>query len=834
MAFIKLQGFSGTSPRTGPTLLQNNQAQIADNVRLQSGELRSWKDPIFAYAPTTELVHTIYRLMGPEGDQYWLTWENEVDIAESPIFDVEDARIYYTGDGVPKKTNSQLATSNGLGVDPYPNNWYHMGVPAPTDAPTLALSQPLTAIVVTNQGSGYTAAPAVSFSGGGGAGAVATAKLDATVSTITVLDGGSGYTKPPIVTATSAEGAGMTATASIIGSVNSITITSGGTGYTSAPTVTITGDGAGAAATCTINGDGEVDTITMTSNGAGYTVPPQIQFSGGGGQYAAGNAVLSASVSGVVVNTGGSGFIDIPTIEFQPVDGVVTTAATAEAAIVGHVSTITLDDPGSGYSTAPIVTLTGDGVDATAEASFAPAEARAYIYTYVNQFGEVEEESAPSPATLLENVSTTGATVTVSGFSAPPTSNYNITKKRIYRSVAGTSDTVYLLVAEIPIAQTTYADTVAAVDLGQALPSLYWTPPPTDLQGIVALPNGFLAGFRSNEVWFSEPFHPHAWPESYVITTESAIVGLGVYETTLVVATKRNPYAVSGGHPAVMTQAKLPMVQPCVSRRSIASDQYGVIYASPNGLVCIGPGMQDIVTQQLYTRDEWQQLAPSTMLGMVYNNMYIGFHASSDIISGIVVLRGDTPPLINLNFDARAVYVERSSGDIFALSDYDNKIYQLDADPINNTIYEWKSKKFVLSQPTNFGAFKVQADYSYMQSIEAYNALVAEIVARNQALFSEAGEQPLATLNDVPLNDGWSLNGSILGDIPPYGETRTINVGIYADGELVYQTGVTSQEPMRLPAGFKSYNWEVVLSGNTPVRSFVMASTISELRQVEG
>ena len=755
MAFIKLQGFSGIVPRTGPTLLQNNQAQIADNVRLQSGELRSWRNPVFEYAPTTELVHTIYRMMGPEGDQYWLTWQNEVDVAESPIFDVDDARIYYTGDGVPKKTNSALATTNGGGVDPYPNDWYHMGVPAPTGAPTLTLSQPLKSISVTNQGSGYTSAPNVVFSSGT---AVATAKLDATVSAITVLNGGSGYTKPPVVTATSAEGSGMTATAIMSGT----------------------------------------------------------------------------SVSTIIVNTGGSGFTDVPAITISSVDGNGA-GATAQAHISGHVSTITLDDPGSGYSTAPTVTLTGGGgVDATAEASFAPAESRAYVYTYVSQFGAVEEESAPSPAVLLENVSTTEATVTVSGFTAPPTSHYNITKKRIYRSVAGTADTVYLLVAEIPIAQASYADTKLAVDLGQSLPSLYWTPPPSDLQGIVALPNGFLAGFRANEVWFSEPFHPHAWPESYVITTETPVVGLGVYETTVVVTTKRNPYAVSGAHPAVMTQAKLPMIQPCVSKRSIASDQYGVVYASPNGLVCIGPGTQDIVTQQMYTREEWQALAPTTMLGMIYNNMYIGFHASTDIISGIVILRGDTPPLVRLNFDARGVYVERSSGDIFAVSDYDNKIYQLDADPINNTIYEWKSKKFVLEQPANFGAFKVQADYGYMGDIEAYNQLVAEIIANNQALFSAAGEQPLATLNDIPLNDGWSLNGSILGDIPPFGDTRSVNVSIYAEGELVYQTGVKTQEPLRLPAGFKAYNWEVVLSGNTPIRSFVMASTISELRQIGG
>jgi hypothetical protein len=121
-----------------------------------------------------------------------------------------------------------------------------------------------------------------------------------------------------------------------------------------------------------------------------------------------------------------------------------------------------------------------------------------------------------------------------------------------------------------------------------------------------------------------------------------------------------------------------------------------------------------------------------------------------------------------------------------------------------------------------------------MEDIEAYNALVASIIAANEALFAEVGGSPLATLNDIPLNDGWSLNGSILGDIPPYGETRTVNLAFYADSELVYNTNVTSQEPIRLPAGFKSYVWEIVVSGNTPVRSVAMASSISELREVNG
>ena len=61
---------------------------------------------------------------------------------------------------------------------------------------------------VTNGGSGYTSAPTVVFSGGGGAGAAGTAVLG-----------------PPVAT----------------GSVTSVSVTSGGNGYTSAPAVSFTG-----------------------------------------------------------------------------------------------------------------------------------------------------------------------------------------------------------------------------------------------------------------------------------------------------------------------------------------------------------------------------------------------------------------------------------------------------------------------------------------------------------------------------------------------------------------------------------------------------------------
>jgi hypothetical protein len=602
MPVLKIDNFSGTVPRTGPTQLEGNQAQTASNVKLQSRELRSWRKPTVIEAPVTPGVRTIYKLEGPGGASEWLTWASDVDIVPGPVADISDYRIYYTGDGAPKKTNWDLATTGGTGTDPFPDSWLYMGVPNPTTAPTLTPS------------------------------------------------GTSGTT-----------------------------------------------------------------------------------------------------------------------------------------------------------------------------------ETRAYVYTYVSTFGAVQEESGPSPAGSV-TVAVVGS-VTVSGFAAAPTTGYNITSRRIYRTIVGATSVTYSFVAEIPVATTSYIDSKSVTELGEQLSTLEFEPPPSNLKGLVAMPNGILAGFKDNEVWFCEPYLPHAWPASYSLSVEYPIIGLGVYDTTVVVMTTKFPYLITGTTPAAMTQSKLPIPQPCASKRSIASDQYGVLYASPNGLVSIGSGTQDIITTPLYTRDEWQELTPTSVLGVIYNNLYMCFHNTSTGIEALVLARGDIPPLSFLSFDATAVYVDRGTGNIYAVSQFDNLIYQLDSDLVNNTLYEWKSKKFVLPNPTSFAAFKVQANFEYLDDQVAYNAYVASIIASNQALFASAINGLGGNLNDRVLNT-FELNGSILADLPTQADLRNINIILYADGVQVYNTGVLNQEPIRIPVTGKSYVWEVEITGNVPVRSFIMGTGIGEIRNV--
>jgi hypothetical protein len=103
----------------------------------------------------------------------------------------------------------------------------------------------VTGINVTSPGIGYTSAPKVTIDPPPIATAKATAVIDSTSQTVTGItiksgDGGAGYTVAPAVTISGGGGTGATATASVYnGVITAITVTNPGTGYTSAPTVTI-------------------------------------------------------------------------------------------------------------------------------------------------------------------------------------------------------------------------------------------------------------------------------------------------------------------------------------------------------------------------------------------------------------------------------------------------------------------------------------------------------------------------------------------------------------------------------------------------------------------
>ncbi len=134
MATIDVAAFLGITPMVGKESLPNEAARVATNCRLEGGDLESWRAPLEVKTLTSiQPILSIYRYgiaMSSEVD-FWFQWTTDVDVARGPIANDIEERTYWTGDGYPKKTRSDIATT----APPYPSNSYRIGIPIPAAAP---------------------------------------------------------------------------------------------------------------------------------------------------------------------------------------------------------------------------------------------------------------------------------------------------------------------------------------------------------------------------------------------------------------------------------------------------------------------------------------------------------------------------------------------------------------------------------------------------------------------------------------------------------------------------------------------------------------------------
>ena len=341
------------------------------------------------------------------------------------------------------------------------------------------------------------------------------------------------------------------------------------------------------------------------------------------------------------------------------------------------------------------------------------SETRVYTYTHVNSFGE---ESAPFAATSMASSTEDvfpGESVVVTLPTASIT-NFNVTKKRIYRSAQGTANTAFLFVAEVTLATATFTDALDGDDLNEVLPSLTWLQPPSTLKGLVGMPNGVMAGFSGNDVYFSEPFRPFAWPLQYVQTVGYPIVGLGVIDTTLVVLTKGRPYFIQGSHPDSSVMVEADINQACISKRSILSMNNFVFYASPDGLVALSPGGSAVVSESMFDKFSWQALDPQELIGCMYENQYVGFFDATSGNGGFVY------DMIAKTWNFHNIYVTGAYNDLKNDSLYliqNNELSKWDSGTALS--YIWKSKKWSFPEPKFFACYRVQAE-AYPVTVKIY------------------------------------------------------------------------------------------------------------------
>lgn len=310
-------------------------------------------------------------------------------------------------------------------------------------------------------------------------------------------------------------------------------------------------------------------------------------------------------------------------------------------------------------------------VSVTGTATGTVPETRSYIYTYTNAWGEEGPPSLPSGDVVVYP----GQTVAVDVSQAVPAGDYNLSggTKKIYRVGTGESTAAYLYVATVSLATSSYNDTLPGGQLGGEIATIDYEEPASDMAGAVLMPNGVVVAWRDNEIWPSEPFIPYAYPSQYMLQTDSTIVGMAVVGMTVVVVTKGQPYLITGVHPSNFTMEKLDVPQAGVSRRSIIAVDGGALYASPDGIVFVQGRSAEVITRDLYRREEWQRLNPASMHAAFHDGKLFVFYDNSSLggtPAGLIFdFFGTNQSVVEINQYFSAAYTDMKRDALFLCGD---------------------------------------------------------------------------------------------------------------------------------------------------------------------
>ncbi|HAS46115.1 MAG TPA: hypothetical protein DCS93_36880, partial [Microscillaceae bacterium] len=164
-----------------------------------------------------------------------------------------------------------------------------------------------------------------------------------------------------------------TAVATVVsGIITRVDVTNPGAGYTSTPTINLETNGGrvgGSAATATpiYTPSGGIKGVIITNPGSGYTSAPTGLTFGGAG--VGGTFTPTMSIESVTVGAAGSGYEEGPSISIiapAAATDIQTRNASLSANLSGTVKSITLNNPGTDYTSTPTLTIQSPGAEATA------------------------------------------------------------------------------------------------------------------------------------------------------------------------------------------------------------------------------------------------------------------------------------------------------------------------------------------------------------------------------------------------------------------------------------------------------------------------------------
>lgn len=788
MASVKLTKFLGEAPKISSELLPDGVAQEAFNVKLYSGDLLPYRVPkeVDNTERSTE-AKTLHALRDPSDDSLvWLSWTDDVDIAIASDSDDNAQRFYYTGDGKPKVSDYALATN---GSEPYPvaNGYYELGLPLPTTAPSVSAAS-------------FTVVNSTHYERDSGNTATFYGNADHNLRTgniVTVRNFG-----------TSDEAKSFNAKNVEVTVTGDRTFEYFSSGDQTSKTANTTGRS-------DLAGNTQIRTYIYTwitpwdEESIPSTVSNELYIKEG--QTVTVSSLPTAAPSGdnfvrgirlyrSVASASATDYFLLATLWFPTtIDTVKRTSNVAEVA---------LDYPHN--------FIVGDRFKikncSTSSFNITDGEVTKVVDDYTFQFDQT--------ATDVGETTVTAGT--------------------LYHDVSESLDDDARYWGD---ANYNFTDDFLVSNLSTIIPSEEYDPPPENMKGLLTAHNNILVGFFGNQLCFSFPDTPHAWPEKYRLTFDADIVGIAAVAGYILVLTEEYPYQVSGNDPATMVSARIDTLYPCYSKQSIVNMGYGVVWATHGGLASYSPTTGiDLITKFVHDWDTWNEaLDPKTIVGHFYDGKYFGSHSAKSFIFE----RDDKVGgfFVQIQYRFSAAYSDPKTGTMYYTEGSDGEIYEWDNDGEILSPLEWKSKTIVTKDYLNLGAFRIIADFQAtddeIANINAYNNGIANF---NQTIWNRSAQ--IGTINGptdhisagITYNPDGTLNSFTLCGDPQtrYKKlatgTQPVTFKLWVDKDLVFQGTVATNEVFRLPTGYRSDTFEVGVSGSSRIRAIHFGETPYGLR----
>lgn len=408
-------------------------------------------------------------------------------------------------------------------------------------------------------------------------------------------------------------------------------------------------------------------------------------------------------------------------------DGLPPRWNTREMACAGQWVRLGLPCPAS----APVVPLISAGSPTAA--------ARFYVAVFEDDFGNLGPASFPSDVIPCES----GTPVSVSAIPQPP-AGWNVAAVRLYRSIRPFADenadkavdgaiaahtggrmSHLALVVRLNIGVSAYTDIVPDGNLGETYVSDEHSAPPADLQQIVVMETGAAVGFRGKELWFSDPFTHHGWPEKHKLILDDNIRAICTRRDWVYVATDGHPYSVQelpreappnanverdwrNFHAGNRQVWRHPEPHPICSKRSMCDWQEGGMFATNEGLLLLEGKSNRLVTAGWYSPTDWKAIWPHTGIGQRWGTRFVFATEKATLLFDLLkdTIASDNTTLSTLSIRPTAMFCTRAGALLYA---DDTGIHQFNAGTQLQP-YTWEQDAVTFPVLVCLSAAKVVAD----------------------------------------------------------------------------------------------------------------------------